>query len=71
MSYTPVPDTPLLDTLFAMAGASIDRCDLSDRELMIARIAALAACLPHRLLTRPTPQPQRAAVSPSKTPRRS
>lgn len=43
MSYTPVPDTPLLDTLFAMAGASIDRCDLSDRELMIARIAALAA----------------------------
>jgi len=43
MSYTPVPDTPLADTLMAMSGASIDRCDLSDREMMIARISALAA----------------------------
>jgi hypothetical protein len=26
-----------------MTGASVDRCDLPDREIMIARIAALAA----------------------------
>jgi hypothetical protein len=43
VSYTPVPDTPLLDTLFGMAGESVDRCELPDRELMIARVAALAA----------------------------
>lgn len=43
MSYTPVPDTPVASTLLAMTAASIDRCDLADRELMIARIAALAA----------------------------
>jgi hypothetical protein len=43
LSYTTAPDTPLADTLLAMTGASVDRCDLSPRELMIARIAALAA----------------------------
>jgi alkylhydroperoxidase/carboxymuconolactone decarboxylase family protein YurZ len=43
MSYTPVSDTPLASTLLAMTAASVDRCDLSERELMIARIAALAA----------------------------
>jgi hypothetical protein len=43
MSYTPAPDTPLADTLLAMTGAAIERCDLPERELMIARIAALAA----------------------------
>lgn len=43
MSYTPVPDTPVASTLLAMTGAAVDRCDLADRELMIARIAALAA----------------------------
>ncbi len=43
MTYTPVPDTPVSSTLLAMTGASIERCDLSDRELMIARVAALAA----------------------------
>lgn len=43
MSYTPAPNTPLADTLLAMTGAAIERCDLPERELMIARIAALAA----------------------------
>ena len=43
MSYTPVPDTPLGSSLLAMTAASIERCDLPDREIMVARIAALAA----------------------------
>jgi hypothetical protein len=43
MSYTPVPDTPLADTLLNMTAASVERCDLSDREIMLARVAALAA----------------------------
>lgn len=36
-------DTPLLDTLAAMTLASIEECDLEPRELMLVRIAALAA----------------------------
>jgi hypothetical protein len=36
-------DTPLLDTLAAMTAASVTECDLEPRELMLARIAALAA----------------------------
>jgi Carboxymuconolactone decarboxylase family len=36
-------DTPLSDTLLAMTAASLDNTDLSPRELMIARIAALVA----------------------------
>ena len=36
-------DTPLLNTLAVMTAASIDACDLADRELMLARIAALVA----------------------------
>ena len=36
-------DRPLLDTLAAMTLASIESCDLDPRELMLARIAALAA----------------------------
>ncbi len=36
-------DTPVLDTLALMTAASVDACDLEDRELMLARIAALAA----------------------------
>ena len=43
MSYTPVPDTPLADSLIAMTAAPLERCDLPDREIMVARIAALAA----------------------------
>jgi hypothetical protein len=43
MTYSPVPDTPLADSLVAMTAASLERCDLPDRELMVARIAALAA----------------------------
>jgi alkylhydroperoxidase/carboxymuconolactone decarboxylase family protein YurZ len=43
LSYTPVPDTPLADTLIAMTAASLERCDLSERETMLVRIAALAA----------------------------
>jgi hypothetical protein len=36
-------DTPLLDTLAAMTAVSVESCDLEPRELMLARIAALAA----------------------------
>ncbi len=36
-------DTPLLDTLAAMTAASVGSCNLEPRELMLARIAALAA----------------------------
>jgi Na+/H+-dicarboxylate symporter len=36
-------DTPLLDTLAAMTAASLESCSLEPRELMLARIAALAA----------------------------
>jgi hypothetical protein len=36
-------DTPVSDTLLAMTVTSIENSDLSPRELMIARIAALAA----------------------------
>jgi hypothetical protein len=36
-------DTPVSDTLLAMTVMSIENSDLSPRELMIARIAALAA----------------------------
>jgi len=36
-------DTPVLDTLAAMTAVSIAECDLEPRELMLARIAALAA----------------------------
>jgi len=36
-------ETPVLDTLAAMTAASIANCDLDPRELMIARLAALAA----------------------------
>ena len=36
-------DTPLLDTLAAMTMASVESCNLEPRELMIARISALAA----------------------------
>jgi hypothetical protein len=43
VSYTPVPDTPLADTLVAMTADSLERCDLSEREIMLVRIGALAA----------------------------
>jgi hypothetical protein len=43
MSYTPVPDTPLADSLIAITAASLERCDLPERDLMVARVAALAA----------------------------
>jgi alkylhydroperoxidase/carboxymuconolactone decarboxylase family protein YurZ len=36
-------DTPVLDTLAAMTAVSIEECGLEPRELMLARIAALAA----------------------------
>ena len=36
-------DTPLLDTLAAMTMASVENSSLEPRELMLARIAALAA----------------------------
>jgi hypothetical protein len=43
VSYTPVPDTPLADSLIAITAASLERCDLPERDIMVARIAALAA----------------------------
>ncbi len=36
-------DTPVLDTLAMMTAASLENSDLDDRELMLVRIAALAA----------------------------
>lgn len=36
-------ETPLLDTFAAMTAASLERCNLEPRELMLVRIAALAA----------------------------
>jgi Na+/H+-dicarboxylate symporter len=36
-------DTPLLETVAAMTAASLERSSLEPRELMLARIAALAA----------------------------
>ena len=36
-------DAPVLETLAAITVASVERCDLAPRELMLARIAALAA----------------------------
>jgi hypothetical protein len=43
MTSTPVSDTPVADTLLAMTGASIEQCALSDHDVMVARISALAA----------------------------
>jgi hypothetical protein len=43
VSYTQLSDNPVNATILAMTGASVERCDLPDREIMIARIAALAA----------------------------
>jgi alkylhydroperoxidase/carboxymuconolactone decarboxylase family protein YurZ len=43
VSYSPVPDTPLADTLVAMTADSLERSDLPDREIMLVRLAALAA----------------------------
>jgi hypothetical protein len=36
-------DRPVLDTLAAITAVSVENCDLPPRELMLARIAALAA----------------------------
>ena len=36
-------DAPVLETLAAITLESVERCDLAPRELMLARIAALAA----------------------------
>ena len=36
-------ETPLLDTIAEMTAASLERCGLDPRDLMLARIAALAA----------------------------
>jgi hypothetical protein len=43
MSYTPMTDTPIASSLVAMTAAALEQCDLPDREVMVARIAALAA----------------------------
>lgn len=36
-------ETPVLDTLVAMTGESLERCGLDERTLILTRIAALAA----------------------------
>ena len=36
-------ETPVLDALAEITAVSIDRCNLDDREIMLARIAALVA----------------------------
>ena len=36
-------DRPLLETVLAMTAASVERANLIDRELMLVRLAALAA----------------------------
>jgi hypothetical protein len=36
-------DTPLLDTFAAMTAASLENCNLEPRDLMLVRLAALAA----------------------------
>ena len=36
-------DRPLLDTVLAMTAASVERSNMVDRELMLVRLAALAA----------------------------
>jgi len=36
-------ENPVSDALLEITGASLERCDLEPRELMLARIAALAA----------------------------
>jgi len=36
-------ETPVLDTIALMTASSVDACNLDPRELMLARIAALAA----------------------------
>jgi hypothetical protein len=43
MSSSPDPATPVADTLLAMTAASLERSTLADREVMLARVAALAA----------------------------
>jgi hypothetical protein len=43
MSSIPLSDSPLAGSLLAMTAAAIECCDLPDRDIMVARIAALAA----------------------------
>jgi hypothetical protein len=43
MSDSDAPDTPVLDTLTLMTAASVGNCELSPRELMLVRLAALVA----------------------------
>lgn len=43
MSDVATARTPVLDTIGAMTVASIERCNLDNEELMLVRLAALAA----------------------------
>ncbi|HET7487140.1 MAG TPA: carboxymuconolactone decarboxylase family protein [Acidimicrobiales bacterium] len=43
IDLTETTDTPVLDTLAALTAVSIERCTLDPRELLLTRIAALAA----------------------------
>ena len=39
----PIPDNPPADALLAVTATSLEPCDLPEREVMLVRIAALAA----------------------------
>ena len=43
MSDMSESDAPLVDALLAMTISSLERCHLEDRQIMLARVAALAA----------------------------
>jgi ABC-type Na+ efflux pump permease subunit len=43
MSNAQPSDSPIATSLLAMTAAALEQCSLSDREIMVARIAALAA----------------------------
>jgi alkylhydroperoxidase/carboxymuconolactone decarboxylase family protein YurZ len=43
VDLTKTEDRPVLDELAAVTAVSVENCDLQPRELMLARIAALAA----------------------------
>ena len=63
--------TPVLDTLAGITAASLERCSLPPRELMLARIAALIAvdAPPASYLANAVPPP--TAGSPPMTSRQS
>ena len=60
-------DTPVSDTLLVMTATSLENSDLSPRELVIARIAALIAVDASAASSRSTPCRRQTQASPSMT----